>query len=229
MMAMKPLSFAILLVSGTIADSASAQDFRERCAQLPQQVKVAVVFRDRQVTVDETRSVQELNRMSTRPAADYHNVYGVTYAKPGFRLLAAPRMLDDGSGQICALPDIMIELGFTEFVVYLAKELTDPCHKDIIRQHEQDHVNTWKSQMRASAQLLTTVLRRDMGEARYYMSRGEAEAAVRAWASELAAPWLKRMLDSVTAAQNAIDTQVSYDTVTSRLRTCGQAVRGGSR
>jgi hypothetical protein len=123
----------------------------------------------------------------------------------------------------------MIELGFTEFVVYLAKELTDPCHKDIIRQHEQDHVNTWKSQMRASAQLLTTVLRRDMGEARYYMSRGEAEAAVRAWASELAAPWLKRMLDSVTAAQNAIDTQVSYDTVTSRLRTCGQAVRGGSR
>ena len=229
MMAVKPVLSVLLLVSLMNAVETRAQDFAEQCAQLPQQAKEAVAFHDRQVIIDDTRSVQDLNRMRVRAAADYHNVYGVTYAKPGFRLLVAPRTVEDGSGHLCALPDMTIELGFSEFVVYLAKDLTDPCHKDIIRQHEQDHVNTWKSQMRASAQLLTTVLRRDMGEARYYTSRAEAEPAVRAWASELAAPWLKRMLDSVTAAQNAIDTQVSYDTVTSRLRTCGQAVRGGSR
>lgn len=229
MTAVKPFLSIVLLVTAVITAKASAQDFAERCAQLPQQVKVAVAFRDRTVIVDDTRSVQELNRMNVRSAVDYHNVYGVTYAKPGFRLLVTPRAVEDGNGHICALPDMMIELGFSEFVVYLAKELTDPCHKDIIRQHEQDHVNTWKSQMRASAQLLTTVLRREMGEPRYYTSRAEAETAVRAWATELAAPWLKRMVDSITAAQNAIDTQVSYDTVTSRLRTCGQAIRGGSR
>jgi hypothetical protein len=229
MMAVKLGLRISLLLSAMIAGVAPAQDFAERCAQLPQQAKIAVVFRDRQVLTDDTRSMQQLNRLSARATGDYHNVYGVTYAKPGFRLLASARTVDDGGGHICALPDIMIELGFSEFVVYLAKELTDPCQKDIIRQHEQDHVNTWKSQMRASAQLLTTVLRRDLGDARYYASHGEAEAAVRAWAAELAAPWLKRMLDSVTAAQNAIDTPVSYDTVISRLRTCGQAVRGGSR
>jgi hypothetical protein len=229
MMAGKLVVPMSLLLSAAIAGSASAQEFAERCAQLPQQAKIAVVFLDQQVLTDDTRSMQQLNRLNTRGTADYHNVYGVTYAKPAFRLVATPRMVGDGAGRICALPDMTIELGFSEFVVYLAKELTDPCHKDIIRQHEQDHVNTWKSQMRASAQLLTTVLRRDLGDARYYASQAEAEPAVRAWAAELAAPWLKRMLDSVTAAQNAIDTPVSYDTVTSRLRTCGQTVRGGSR
>ena len=125
--------------------------------------------------------------------------------------------------------DIALELGFSAFVVYLAKELTDPCHREIVRQHEQEHVNTWKSHLRASAQLLTTVLRRNIGEAHLYASRDEAEQGVGARAAELVAPWPKRILDSVGAAQDAIDTPVSYGIVTSRLRTCGQSVRGGSR
>jgi hypothetical protein len=173
--------------------------------------------------------VQELNRLRASPADELHNVYGVTYAKPSVHLVVAARMADDGGGRICAMPEILIELGFSEFSVYLAKDVTDPCRQEIIRQHEQEHVNTWRSQFRASAPLLTTVLRRDIGEARYYGSREEAEAGLRAWAKELAAPWLSRMLESAVAAQRAIDTQVSYDRVTSRLRTCGQAVRGGSR
>jgi len=218
----------LLLLNWVSAGGARADDFAERCAQLPQQAKITVVFHDRQVTTDNTRSVQELNRISGK-ALDQHNVYGLTRAVPVYRLQVASRAVADGNGRICAIPDIAIELGFSEFVVYLARELTDPCHQDIIRQHEQDHVNTWKSQLRASAQLLTTVLRRDIGEARYYTSREEADAGVRAWAAELAAPWLKRMLETVTAAQGAIDTRVSYDTVTSRLRTCGQRIRGGSR
>jgi hypothetical protein len=228
-MAVKLLPYTLLLLGWVIVGGARADDFAERCAQLPQQVKIAVVFRDRQVMTDGTRNIQELNRMGGRPAGDYHNVYGLTHAIPNFRLQVAPRGVADGGGRICAMPDIAIELGFSEFVVYLAKELTDPCHQDIIRQHEQEHVNTWKSQLRASAQLLTTVLRRDLGEPRYYASREETEAGVRAWAEEVAAPWIKRVLESVIAAQGAIDTPVSYGSVTSRLRTCGQAVRGGSR
>ena len=228
-MALKFIPYSLLLLIWGIAGGAHADDFTERCAQLPQQAKITVVFHDRQVIADDTRNVQELNRMSGRPAGDHHNVYGLTHAKPVYRLQAAPRTIADGGDRICAVPDIAIELDFSEFVVYLAKELIDPCHQDIIRQHEQEHVNTWKSQLRASAQLLTTVLRRDIGEARYYTSREETEAGVRAWAVEVAAPWLKRALDSVMAAQGAIDTPVSYGSVTSRLRTCGQNIRGGSR
>ena len=228
-MAIKLLSYTLVLLSWIIAVGARADDFAERCAQLPQQVKITVVFRDRQVMTDGTHNIQELNRMSGKPAGEYHNVYGLTHAKPDFRLQVAPRGVADAGGRICAMPDIAIELGFSEFVVYLAKELTDPCHQDIIRQHEQEHVTTWKSQLRASAQLLTTVIRRDLGEPRYYASREETDAGVRTWAGEVAAPWLKRVLESVIAAQGSIDTPVSYGSVTSRLRTCGQAVRGGSR
>jgi len=167
--------------------------------------------------------------MGGRPPDDLHNVYGLTHANPVYRLQVAPRTIADGGDRICAVPDIAIDLGFSEFVVYLAKELVDQCRQDIVRQHEQEHVNTWKSQLRASAQLLTTVLRRDIGEVRYYTSREETEAGVRAWAAEVAAPWLKRAIDSVIAAQRAIDTPVSYGSVTSRLRNCGQRIQGGSR
>jgi hypothetical protein len=228
-MAVKLIPYTLLLLIWMFAGGAHADDFAARCAQLPQQEKIAVVFQDRRVMTDDTRNIQELNRMSGKPAGDYHNVYGLTHAKPSVSVQVALRAVADGGGRICAMPDIAIELGFSEFVVYLAKELTDPCRQDIIRQHEQEHVNTWKSQLRASAQLLPAVLRRNIGEARVYTSREEAEAGVRAWAAELVAPWLKRIVDSVTAAQGSIDTQVSYGIVTSRLRTCGQAVRGGSR
>jgi len=228
-MPLKLIPHTLLLLIGVIAGGARADDFTERCAQLPQQAKITVVFHDRQVIANDTLNVQELNRMGGRPPGDLHNVYGLTHAKPVYRLQVAPRTLADGGDRICAVPDISIELGFSEFVVYLAKELTQQCHQDIIRQHEQEHVNTWKSQLRASAQLLTTVLRRDIGEVRYYTSREETEAGVRAWAVEVAAPWLKRALDSVIEAQRAIDTPVSYGSVTSRLRTCGQRIQGGSR
>ncbi len=220
---------AALILYSALFGSALADDFAARCAELPQQARIDVTFRDRPVDRDDTRSVQDLNRIAGRPAGDYHNVYGLTHARPEFRLQAAPRALADDNGRVCAVPDIAIELGFSAFVVYLAKELTDPCPQDIIRQHEQEHVNTWKSHLRASAQLLATVLRRNLGEARSYASREDAAEGVRAWATELVAPWPKRILDSVGAAQEAIDTPVSYGIVTSRLRTCGQSLRGGSR
>jgi hypothetical protein len=212
-----------------LAGTALADDFTARCAELPQQAKISVTFHDRQVESDNTRTIQELNRIARRPAGDYHNVYGLTHAKPDFRLQVAPRILVTDDGRACAVPDIAIELGFAAFVVYLAKELTDPCPQDIIRQHEQEHVNTWKSHLRASAQLLATVLHRNLGDAREYATREEAVTGVRAWATELVAPWPKRILESVGAAQDAIDTPVSYGIVTSRLRTCGQSLRGGSR
>jgi hypothetical protein len=227
--AVKLTQQALLLLLLAFSAGARGDEFTDRCAGLPQQVKVDVVFQDRDVMTDVTRNVQELNRIAAKPAGDHHNVYGVTHAKPTFRLTVTPRAITDGGARFCATPDIAIELGFSDFVVYLAKELTDPCRRDIIRQHEQEHVNTWKAHLRASAQLLAAALRRNIGEARFYASREETEAGVRAWSEALVGPWAKRILDSVTAAQGAIDTPVSYGIVTSRLRTCGQAVRGGSR
>ncbi len=199
---------------------ASADDFAERCSALARQVKVSVAFQDLPVVTDESRNVQALNGLSGKRAGGHHNVYGLTHANPYFRLSVVPRTVMDSHGQICAMPDISLSLGFSEIVVYLARELTDQCRRNVVREHEQEHVNTWKAHLRASAQLLTTILRREVGEPRTYASRGEAEAGVRVWADELVTPWAKRILATVSDAQQAIDTPASYAAVVSRLRGC---------
>ena len=207
------------------ANCASADDFAEHCAALSKQVKVSVVFQDGPVVTDESRDVQALNELSGKRAGTQHNVYGFTHAKPDFRMSVVARAVPDGHGQICAMPDISLSLGFSEMLVYLARELTDPCRRNIVWQHEQEHVNTWKAHLRASAQLLTTILLREVGEARTYASRDEAEAGVRAWTEELVTPWVKRVLATVGEAQQAVDTPASYAAVASRLRTCPRTVR----
>jgi hypothetical protein len=202
------------------AGCASADDFAERCRELPRQVKITVTFQDRPVITDDSRNVQTLNGLSGKRAGSHPDIQGLTHAEPSFSLSTVPRAVADGRGQICAMPDISLGLGFSEIVVYLARELTDSCRRSIIREHEEEHVNRWKSHLRASAQLLTTILLREVGEPRIYASRDEAEAGVRAWAEELVTPWVKRILATVGDAQQALDTPASYAAVASRLRLC---------
>lgn len=209
---------AALVCLGT--SCAGADDFAERCKQLAQQVKISVTFEDLPVVTDESRNIQALNGLSGKRASSHHNVYGLTHAKPYFRLSVVPKVISDGHGNICAMPDISIKLGFSELVVYLARELTDRCRRNIIWEHEEEHVNTWRAHLRASAQLLTTILLREVGDSRTYASRDEVEAGIRSWTDELVTPWAKRMIASVIEAQQAIDTPASYAAVASRLRTC---------
>ena len=209
----------------SLTGAAYADEFAERCALLSQQRTINVAYRDSPVASDATRSTSELNRIGGVAAGEYHNIYGMTFAKPQFVMQVTPRAFIDADGRICALPEIAIQLGFSAFAVYLAKELLNPCHREVIREHEQEHVTTWKSHLRASAQLLATVLQQNRGEARIYASREETEAGVQAWARELVAPWSQRVLQSVEEAQKSIDTQVSYDRVTSRLRACARTMR----
>ena len=216
---------AAALACCSLTGAAYADEFAERCALLSQQETINVVYRDSPVAGDTTRSTSELNRMGGVAAGGYHNIYGLTFAKPHFVMQVTPRAFIDDDGRICALPQIAIQLGFSEFAVYLAKELVNPCLREVIREHEQEHVTTWKSHLRASAQLLATVLQQNRGEARIYASREETEAGVQAWARELVAPWSQRILQSVEEAQKSIDTRVSYDRVTSRLRACARTMR----
>ena len=200
-------------------------DYTESCADLVKQAKISVVFQDRSVLTDESRSIQALNGLSGKRAEGRHSVYGLTRAQPYFRVSAAVRAVMDNDRPVCAVPDISVDLGFSEIVVYLARELTDPCRRSVIRDHEDEHVNTWKAHLRASAQLLTTALQREVSNPRTYASPDEAEAGIRAWAAELVAPWAKRLLDSVIEAQHAIDTPASYAAVEARLRACPRTRR----
>lgn len=208
------------------ASFAWAQEIASACDS-NLQARIEVRFHDREVLTDGRLTVTELNRIAGS-REENHNVYGLTYANPDLKMKVRPLVADAGNAT-CAVPDISIDLGFSDFRVYLAKELMDPCQQAIIRQHEEEHVSTWRSQLRASAQLLTAALRNEAGPPREYANRAQAEAGVNQWSIELVTPWMKRLLAGVRSAQAAIDTQVSYDIVQSRLRTCGQAVRGGSR
>jgi hypothetical protein len=209
-----------LVLNFLAANTAGADEFSERCGELARQARIGVTFADRAVATDETRNVETLNKMSGKPAGGLHNVYGLTHAVPTLRMNVTPRIVEDGDGRICAMPEIAVILGFSEMAVYLARELTDPCRRNVIRAHEDEHVNTWKAHLRAGAQLLTTILRREVGDARIYATRDEVEAGVRSWAEELVKPWAARILISVREAQGAIDTPTSYAGVASRLRSC---------
>ncbi len=222
-------NFTLRLVAVLVcisAGGASAAEVPASCRELSRQVKIAVGFQDHAVTTDVSRNVEALNALSGKPAGGRHHVYGLTHAKPDIRLSVVPRAVALGNGQICAMPDISLALGFSEIVVYLARELTDECRRNVIREHEQEHVNTWRAHLRASAQMLTTILRRDVGEPRVYASRDEVDAGVRAWSNELVTPWAKRIITAVVEAQQAIDTPASYAAVVSRLRACPPATRG---
>jgi hypothetical protein len=203
------------------ASYASADGFAERCRELSQQVRISVIFEDRQVITDESRNIEALNGLSGKRADAYHHrVYGLTHAEPYFRLSVVPRGVFGDHGQICAMPDIAVSFGFSEITVYLARELTNPCRRNVIREHEEEHVKTWKAHLRASAQLLTPTLLREVGEPRIYTSRDDTEAGIRAWANELVTPWAKRIVANVREAQEAIDTPTMYAAVASRLRAC---------
>jgi hypothetical protein len=204
------------------AGSAGAQGVSGSCADLARNAKVAVAFRAGPVATDDSLGIQGLNGLFGKRALDNHNVFGLTHASPYFRFRATAQILVEGD-RYCAAPDLEVELGYSEMKVYLARELTDPCRREIVRAHEQEHVDTWTAHLRASAQLLQTALLGELGEVRFYGSREEAEAGIRAWAQERVAPWAARIAASVVEAQRAIDTPTSYAAVASRLRACRTA------
>lgn len=184
------------------------------------QPRIEVVFHDREVARYNTFTVAELNRMAGARRAEFHNVYGLTYANPDFRLMARPLTTEQRDGSICAVPEITVELSLSDFRVYLAKELVNLCQQMIIWEHEEEHVRIWRSQLRASARLLETALRNSAGAERAYASQSEAVAGVNAWALELVAPWMQQIVAVAISAQAAIDTQRSYDILSSQLRNC---------
>lgn len=212
--------YAVFVMAYPSHGWAQTETFGDRCARLTRDARVTVEFEDREVTTDETQTIQSLNALSGKAAGGPQQILGLTHAKPSVHLNIVVRAVSDAKGQTCAMPDIALTLGFSDFVVYLAQELSDPCRREVIRAHEQEHVNTWKSHLRASAQMLPGILRRELGEARLYPSREAAHLAARAQVNDLITPWLSRINAAATEAQQAIDTPTSYAGVLGHLRAC---------
>ncbi|HVW64545.1 MAG TPA: hypothetical protein VHB01_05980 [Nitrosospira sp.] len=200
--------------------SGKNQEFRASCRKLGDAVRIAATYRDIVPTEDSSRSVKSLRSLSGKTGDPYHHVYGLTHAEPAFSYRFMPRWHTGPDGQVCALPDVSVEIGFSSMRVYLARELQETCRKGVVRDHEMEHVSAWKSHLRAGARLLEGPLHQAFSQPRYYRTQAEAEAGLKLWVEEEMKLLWKRLMDSAITAHRTIDSPLSYNQVNNRLRNC---------
>ena len=209
----------ILLFFCSIAARADTR-FTLACEKLASEADIRVVFEDRQITRDDSRSLEVLKRLSKSGPNPHHSVLGLTLAEPTASLDITPRILSDSDGRVCAVPSLTLKLSFSTLQVYLASELKDACRRRIVDEHEQEHVAVWRNHFKAGARLLESLLRRRLGQAAYFSNPTEARETLQQHANELIAPLLENLNAGIGVNQQEIDSAGSYRYVEGRLRSC---------
>lgn len=219
-------SVLLLLMHNSIV-WAENDEFRDRCRKLAESAAVVVTFVDIPASENSSHTLKSLKTLSGKTNDLHHNVYGLTQAEPTFSYEVKPKWEISPTGKTCMVPDVSVKIGFLSMQVYLAKELLqDNCRKNIVREHELEHVSTWKSHFRIGAKLLESPLRLAFSQPRYYVSTSQAQAGLQPWAEEVLKPLQQQLMKGATSAQRAIDSPISYNHVKSRLRNCPPGVNG---
>jgi len=213
----KAALFLVITISQTLAH---ASEKNNNCAQLAQPPLVRVIYTEVTITEDYTQSIASLNALSGHTMDQHHSVYGLTYATPKLDYDFKAMISSMPDGKVCLVPEVMIKAGFSAIQIYLAKELQDSCRKQIIREHEFEHVSAWKSHMRAGTKLMELPLKNAFALPRQYDSISQAEHDLRPWVQEVMKPLERGLMESIATAQRAIDSPFSYGNVENRLRTC---------
>ncbi|MDQ3186839.1 MAG: hypothetical protein M3Q16_10385 [Pseudomonadota bacterium] len=219
-------SLVLLLLMQNCAAWASDDEFRAACIKLGAAVAIVVTFTDIATSENSSHTVKSLKSLSGKTSDPHHNVYGLTHAEPTFSYEIKPRWQIGLAGQTCMVPDVSVKIGFSAMQIYLARELQDSCRKNIVREHELEHVLAWKSHFRIGAKLLEDPLRLAFSQPRYYASRTQAQVDLRPWAEGVLKPFQQRLMKGVTSAQRAIDSPISYNHVKKRLRACPPSTNG---
>lgn len=210
---------ATLLFFFSLAATADSR-FTSACEKLAAEADIRVLFEDRQLTRDDSRSFEVLKRLARSGANPHHSVLGLTHAEPTASLEVTPRILTDIDGKACGVASLTLKLGFSTLQVYLASELKDGCRRRIVDEHEQEHVAVWRNHFKAGARLLESLLRQKLGQAAYFSNPAEAREALQQRANDLIVPLLKNLNDGIGVNQQEIDTAGSYRYVEGRLRGC---------
>ena len=210
---------ATLLYFCSVAAIAETR-FASACEKLAAEAEIRVIFEDRQLTRDDSRSLEVLKRLSKSGPNPHHSVLGVTHAEPIASLDITPRILSDADGSVCGVPSLTLKLSFATLQVYLASELKDNCRRRIVEEHEQEHVAVWRNHFRAGARVLEPLLRRKLAQAAYFSTPLEAREALQQRVNELVVPLLKNLNDGIGVSQQEIDSAGSYRYVEGRMRAC---------
>lgn len=212
----------LLIVAALLSSSgASAQTrFEQACEQMAAAAQMRIVFEDRPVTRDDSRSTDVLKRLLQAGSSPYHSVLGLTHAEPSASLEFSPQLLIDAGGRVCGVASGTLKLGFSALQVYLANDLKDSCRRFIVDEHEQEHVAVWRNHFRAGARMIETVLRNKLGQAAYFADPEQARAVLRQRAETLISALLKSLQDGVGASHQQIDSAGAYRYLEGRLRAC---------
>jgi hypothetical protein len=219
-------SLLLLLMLSRVACAEKNDVFKERCKKLADAATVVVTFVDIATSENSSHTVKSLKSLSGKTGDLHHNVYGLTQAEPTFSYEIRSKWRISPAGKTCMVPDVSVKIGFSSMRVYLARELQDSCRKNIVRDHELEHVSAWKSHFRIGAKLLEEPLRLAFSQPRYYASKARAQADLQPWVEGILKPLHQRMMKSVVSAQRAIDSPISYNHVKNRLRNCPPSANG---
>jgi hypothetical protein len=216
------LAFAAVLAAGCGAGAGGGNpfaSFESRCNALgaPRFEVVAVPMH-----VDEvmTRGVAELTALS-KADASRHRTYGLTTVSFGHSTQSELRMMEDKrSGRACGAPKVHVELSMQPAIVYLARELEgQPCDQSATREHEQKHVEVYRSLLEESRRRLVDELPGAIGTSlRIDASTAELKRRFDADLRDYMGRFMAEQQADMTARQAEIDTPEEYARVANACR-----------
>lgn len=190
------------------------------CAQIARYASVDVDYDDPEVIVDERHNIQELKSLSGKGLVENQNVYGLTHAEAKLEYEVEGYMQTMPNGSVCMVPQVKIHAGFSELKVYVADDLQDACRRQVVHDHEYEHVNIWRSHMHDGSRLMQAPVLQALAKPRMYADRWEAENALRPWVDSIIKAYQNRLFTNLNIAQQAIDSPTSYQYVERRLKAC---------
>lgn len=202
------------------ADGAADQTFEQRCIDLAKAATATVLYEDAAIAWNTRYDEAQLRRLGAEPNT-HHIVLGLTVARPTARMNVRHQSLTEATtGRVCIAGSVALTVGFSEMTVYLASSLTNPCRRRIVEEHELEHVRIWRNHLRAGAQLAKPLIERQLVSPLYAEDQTAAEALLRQRVNDIVAPLIDRIAGTAHAAHRELDTPLSYQAATNRLRAC---------
>lgn len=214
-------TLAYVAIALGVSSGASAAD---RCDQLPSP-SVTLKRHEEPITLDTRSSYRTLTLIGPRNLPAGKQVLGLTRGTATVRFESRITAYTDPGGRWeCASPQLTVTYGFSPMTVYVAREFPPgSCAYKEIHEHELRHVRAYQTHLlRIEQELADTLKRRFVSDGPWRGPVGQARARLQQELEERWAPYIRREMNKVDAAQALIDTPEEYARVAA---SCGGEVK----
>ncbi len=202
----------------------SGANAADRCDQLPSP-SVTLKRHEEPITLDTRSSYRTLTLIGPRNLPAGKQVLGLTRGTATVRFESRITAYADPGGRWeCASPQLTVTYGFSPMTVYVAREFQPgSCAYKEIHEHELRHVRAYQAHLlRIEQELADTLKRRFVTDGPWRGPVGQARARLQQELEERWAPYIRREMNKVDAAQALIDTPEEYARV---AESCGGEVK----